>query len=278
MEEIFQKNAKSEREAELRRGGVLSAKTFDDFSQLRAFLPSKKLRPFVSHYWIVHWDIPDGVTYRPTEVLSGPVINIFFLPNEAFLHGITTETLDYEAKARGVMAGVTFTCGGFYPFWGKSMSKFPTGKTPLAAVFPDYTAEFCNDLLSLEEDAVIADRIDAVLRQIAVKESPYLQTLHSIINTINSDSSLSNSKEVARHFRIPERTLQLLFQREVGVSLKWVTMRARLLEVAATASAMRKPDWAAIAADLGDSSQGHFITDFKRATGETPASFHKASR
>lgn len=53
-------------------------------------------------------------------------------------------------------------------------------------------------------------------------------------------------------------------------------VQARLLEAATTAANETKPDWAAIAADLGYSSQGHFIADFKRATGQTPASFHKS--
>lgn len=275
MEEIFQNSVKSKRETELRRSGVLSAKTFDDFSQLRAFLPSQQLRPFVSHYWIVRWNIPEGITYKPTEVLSRPVVNIFFMPDEAFVYGLTTEAFEYEAKARGVMAGATFTYGGFYPFWGKSMSELPTGKTPLKAIFPECTPAFSRELTAIEDDEEIAQRIEAVLERTPVQQSPHLQTLHSIIDTISSDSSLRSSKEVSKHFRIPERTLQLLFQREVGVSLKWVTMRARLLEVAARASAEAKPDWAATAADLGYSSQGHFIADFKRATGQTPASFHK---
>lgn len=277
MEEIFQKNAKSEREAELTRNGVLSAKTFDDYSQIRAFLPHKALRPFVSHYWIVRWNIPEGIVYRPTEVLSGPVVNIFYMQDEAFLYGLTTETFDYEAKARGVMAGVTFTYGGFYPFWDKGMAELPTGKMMLDTIFPEFTSEFSNEQLDMDDDEEIARRIEAVLVRRRVTQSPYLKTLHSIIEAINSNSTLRSSKEVSRHFRIPERTLQLLFQREVGVSLKWVTMRARLLEAATVAAGEAKPDWAAIAADLGYSNQGHFIADFKRATGQTPASFHKIS-
>lgn len=276
MEEIFQKNAKAEREAELTRNGVLSAKTFDDYSQIRAFLPTPALRPFVSHYWIVRWNIPEGTVYRPTEVLAGPVVNIFFMQDEAFVYGLTTETFDYEAKAQGVMAGVTFTYGGFYPFWGKSMAELPTGKMPLNSIFPDFTTQFSNELMAMGDDEEIAQRIETVLVRTATKQSPYLKTLHSIIEAINSNSTLRSPKEVSKHFRIPERTLQLMFQREVGVSLKWVTMRARLLEAATTAANETKPDWAAIAADLGYSSQGHFIADFKRATGQTPTSFHKS--
>ena len=54
-------------------------------------------------------------------------------------------------------------------------------------------------------------------------------------------------------------------------------MRARMLDALEAAYKQDKTDWAAIAADLGYSSQAHFITDFKRATGQTPATFKNKS-
>lgn len=38
----------------------------------------------------------------------------------------------------------------------------------------------------------------------------------------------------------------------------------------------RRPDWAALAADLGYSSQQHFITDFRRTVGLTPVQYRRA--
>lgn len=274
VEEIFQKNAKLEREAELRRTGVLSAATFDDYSSLRAFLPSEELRLLVSHYWIVRWNIPEGVVYRPTEVLAEPAVNIFFMPDEAFLYGLTTQTFDYEAKESGVMAGVTFQPGGFYPFWGKSMSELPPHKSDLQAVFPDATAVFSRQLLQ-KDDKVIAEEIEALIRKKHVVASPHIATINAIANAVNFDQRLRSIQEVSYYFKIPKRTLQHLFQREVGVSLKWVIMRARMLEVLQQAYEQPSVDWVRIANDLGYNSQAHFITDFKRATGQTPATFKK---
>src|SRR5690606_18496427 len=132
------------------------------------------------------------------DVLSGPVVNIFFMQDEAFLYGLTTETFDYEAKARGVMAGVTFTYGGFYPFWGKSMAELPAGKMSLDTIFPEFTYEFSNELLGMDDDEEIARRIETVLARRTIAQSPYLKTLHSIIEAINSNSALRSSKEVSK--------------------------------------------------------------------------------
>lgn len=275
MQEIFQKAAKLDREADLRRSGVLSAASFDDYSSLRAFLPAKDLRPFISHYWIVRWDIPSGIVYQPTEVLCEPAVNIFFLDDEAFLYGLTTQTFDYEAKGHGVMAGVTFKPGGFYPFWGKDMTLLPASKSPLGLIFPEATNEFSNQLCALDDAKAIATKIEDVIKQKQVYESPHLKTIGGILQAVNFDQRLRSVQEVSRYFRIPERTLQLLFQREVGISLMWVIMRARMLEAITEAYKQPKPDWVRIAVDLGYSSQGHFISDFKRASGQTPATFRK---
>lgn len=276
MEEIFQKNAKLERYVELRRTGVLSAATFDDYSTLRAFLPSKQYRSLISHYWIVRWNIPEGTVYRPTEVLAEPVVNIFFLPDETFLYGLTTQTFDYEAKASGVMAGATFQPGGFYPFWRRPMSDLPPHKSDLNAVLSGATTEFSKQLL-LKSDEAIAEGIEALVQQNFAPPSPHIATINAIISAVNFGEKLRSIKEVSQYFKIPERTLQHLFKQEVGVSLKWVIMRARMLEVLQRAYEQPTVDWARIANDLGYSSQAHFITDFKRATGKTPATFKKDS-
>ena len=274
MEEIFQKNAKLDREADLRRTGVLDATSFDDYSSLRAFLPAEELRPLVSHYWIVRWDIPEGITYRPTEILAEPAINIFFMQNEAFLYGLTTQTFDYTAINAGVMAGATFQPGGFYPFWNKDMKTLPSGRSDLAEFFPEATVDFSNMLLA-QDDEQIAQGIEDVLLKKPIIKSPNIATITAITNAINFGEKLRSLDEVSQYFHIPARTLQHLFQREVGVSLKWIIMRARMLEALEAAYKHDKPDWAAIAAELGYSSQEHFITDFKRATGQTPATFKK---
>ena len=274
MKEIFQKNAKSDREAQLRRLGVLSAVSFDDFSSLRSFLPNEELSSLVSHYWIIHWNIPQGITYRPTEVLAAPLVNIFFLQDEAFLYGLTTQTFEYEAYGSGVMAGATFTPGGFYPFWGKSMVSLPPHKSDLRVIFPEATFEFSRQLLAKDDEA-IAMGIETILRQKQIVKSPHLKTIAAIINAVNFDQKLRSVEEVSKYFGIPRRTLQLLFRREVGVSLKWVIMRARMLEAIEEAYKQPKPDWVRIALDLGYSSQAHFITDFRRATGQSPAKYYK---
>ena len=274
MQEIFQKSAKLDRVEALRRAGVLSAATFDDYSSLRAFLPEERLRPLISHYWIVRWNVPPGLTYRPTEVLAAPVVNLFFILGRAFVYGLTTQTLEYEARGRGVMAGATFQPGGFFPYWGKSMAELPAHQTDLTTVFPDATAGFSTRLLARDDEA-IARGIEDLVKRRSVKVSPHLATITAIVKTAGLERGVQNVREASARFGIPARTLQHVFRREVGVSLKWVIMRARLLEAVQVAYRQRKPDWVGVALELGYSSQAHFIADFRRATGRSPGAFHR---
>lgn len=80
---------------------------------------------------------------------------------------------------------------------------------------------------------------------------------------------------VAKAFARSERWLQQLFQGYVGIGLKWLLQRHKLLAAAQLIRQNDQPNWATIAYDFGYSSQQHFITDFKRVLGKTPLQYKK---
>lgn len=275
MEELFHKPAKKEWQGQLRRSGVLSANSFSEYSELRAFSPSKELDSRISHYWILRWNIPEGITYRPTEILSAPVVNIFFTMSESFLYGLSPTTIEYEAHHKEVIAGVTFLPGGFHPYWKKPMYTLPTGKLQLRDIIPAATPEFCQNLLAISEDSMLASELDRFFLNIPAQDSLHGQIIQSIIKKISSDRNLRTVASVSNAFGIPERTLQHIFREEVGTSVKWIIMRTRLLEAVTESFGQDEPDWARIAYQYDFSSQAHFITDFKRVFGVSPQRYRK---
>jgi len=72
------------------------------------------------------------------------------------------------------------------------------------------------------------------------------------------------------------RALQRLFSDYVGASPKWVINRYRLHEAIARVQAGHPVAWAALAQDLGYFDQAHFIADFRRLVGVTPAEYARA--
>jgi AraC-like DNA-binding protein len=69
-----------------------------------------------------------------------------------------------------------------------------------------------------------------------------------------------------------------MFLRYAGVSPTWVLRRYRLLDAAEAVREGQPVSWAEIAAGLGYADQAHLITDFRAATGQTPAAYATAQR
>ena len=61
----------------------------------------------------------------------------------------------------------------------------------------------------------------------------------------------------------------------VGIGLKWLLPRHKLLAAAQQIRESEQPNYAAIAYDFGYSSQQHFISAFKQVLGKTPLQHRK---
>ena len=81
------------------------------------------------------------------------------------------------------------------------------------------------------------------------------------------------TKQVANKYHKSERWLHALFRSYVGVGLKWVIVRSRLVKVLQHVNSSEETPWAQLAADLGYSTQSHLINDFKKLIGRTPSEF-----
>ena len=116
------------------------------------------------------------------------------------------------------------------------------------------------------------------LREHWPAHDPAVAEVGRIVHALLHDRTITRVEEVVERFGIAPRTLQRVFQRYVGVSPKWVLRRYRLHEAAARLAEGTDRGWADIAADLGYFDQPHFIRDFTRAIGTTPAAYAEACR
>ncbi|GAA0539156.1 MULTISPECIES: AraC family transcriptional regulator [Rheinheimera] len=278
MEEIFHKPAKNDWQTQLLRSGVVSAEEFSEVTELRAFLPHPELRNKISHYWILRWDLPDGVVFKPREVLSDPVVTLFVTRSGSFVYGITPDWLQYQAQGCDVIAGVTFLPAGFSPYWKRPMHQMPTGKLSLADVLPEAAPHLGPNMLNYADDVAISRIFDDYFRSIPVKCNRHITAIHDIVRKITAEPQRHSVAALSREFGIPERTLQHIFREEVGTSLKWIIKRSQLLDALTGSFLQEAPDWSEIAYAYNFSSQAHFIRDFKKVFGMPPDRFHKAAR
>lgn len=272
----FQKTAKNALELQLPHPGIITFADFYKHFELHCYAPSPDLQPFVAHIWIQRARQPLPSFYTPIEILSGPNVYLFFTPQSAFIHGITKKELDYNPHAGNVIVGVKFKPGGFYPFLRYSVSTLNTS-FPITSVFAKADHAFVNHLLA-QPDTIIVHMIETLLRNSQPKQDKNLALVSNILHALATNNALQTVRATAKTFGMSERSLQLLFHTYVGVGVKWIIARKRLLEAISRAQSHPHPTWAEIAAELGYSSQSHLSRDFKATTGIAPSDYIKSLR
>lgn len=255
--------------------GILDPEGFNLHFDLRCYKPSLELEPFVVHIWAQRRRSSD-ITYRPTEILSGPNLYLFITSKEAFIHGILPRRFKYDAEEGDVVAGVKFKPGGFYPFWRHSLSKLAGKTTPASLFFPEIDADFIKNILASSDEEIVA-RLEKLLKDRHPVDNKSIHLTAKVMDVLNSDETLQTVKDIARSVGRSERSLQLLFSTYVGVSLKWVIARRRLLRTVQKIHNHTSPTWTEAAAEEGYSSQSHFTRELKDAIGLPPSQYLKTT-
>ena len=273
MTKGFQKPANNLQEVSLPHPGIIDSKSFNKHFQLCCYKPSPDLEPFVVHIWVQR-QLSRPTQKPPIEILSGPNIYLFFTAEAAFIHGITRHEFEYDASASEVVAGVKFRPGGLHPFLRKSVRELDTSMPPITSVFPAATETFRNELLD-QPDEIVVTRLEALLRSRQPAQDISLELVTKILHALDNDTSLRTVGSIAQSFHMSERSLQLLFQTHVGVGLKWIITRKRLLETIGQIKERPGSFQAAATTELGYNSQSHFTREFKDVIGRSPSQYLK---
>ena len=251
--------------------GRLDPAGFARHVQFRTIEPSAALAPFIEHFWIIRWDNAQG-HYDSPEVMHRPYVDVFLSAQESGIQGTFRGKRTYSAAGSGRILGIRFRPGAFHAFWPGEMADLQDKVVPLAQVFPWADAAGIRALLALDDDAAISAMM-ALLS--APPSDENIALINEIIAAVETNDDLRTVADVAGAYGKSDRWLQQTFRDYLGIGLKWLLQRKRLLAAAAQIRATSEPDWADIAYDLGYSSQQHFITDFKTVLGATPVQYKK---
>lgn len=275
MTKSFQKPANNLQELNLPHPGIINSDDFNRHFDLHCYKPSPDLQPFIVHIWTQRRKQPITPLLKiPIEIMTGPNVYLFFTPDSTFIHDVTKHIFTYNPLLSDNIAGVKFQPGGFYPFLRHVASTI--NSTPTAtSIFPQIDATFTKRLLA-ESDSTIVSSIEALLRTRNPKTNKKMQLVSKIANALATDTSLRTVSATAQAFNMSERSLQLLFQTHIGIGVKRMIARRRLLEAITRAQHQSHPAWAEIAAELGYSSQSHFSRDFKNNIGLSPSEYSKS--
>lgn len=258
--------------------GILHAATGQDKFTLSRFEPDPQLKPFVEHYWAIHYALPIETPYSQT-VLSFPNIHLAFEQDEGersvLLYGIPTKPFVRELKGEGRVLGVKFLAGGFYPYWRQDVSLL-TGTTIAASeLFGHDIDTYADTVLDAKDGAAMAKQAELFLLKKLPESDEQAVLATTIIQEIINDRDITKVEQISDKNELSIRQLQRLFRKYVGVSPKWVIKRFRLQEAAERLEQDETVQWAELAVQLGYFDQAHFIKDFKAVIGQSPTAYKK---
>jgi AraC-like DNA-binding protein len=265
-----------------RTRGILDFRRALDCVQLNRLMPAGDLRPWINSYWIVSWDLPPGLVHRQTNI-SHASIKAAFEPEGIFLYGVPARRIVRDISGKGSAFSVIFRPGGFFPFWGSSVSQLTGKRITLEEAFgapAAFWASRMNAARSEKERAAITDAFWRKLREAtharAPSDEPAAAT--ALAERIIHDRSIVTVSDAAAATGMDVRSLQRLFRTEVGITPKDLILRFRLQEAAERL--LRDPGVSCgqIALDLGYFDQAHFNRDFKALVGVSPDAYRRRQK
>ncbi len=254
--------------------GVLHPRVSQQHYSLARFPPEVGLGHLVQHLWVAEWDLLEPFT---AHVLPHPNVNLCVMAGgRSRISGTGRKVFTQRLEGAGRVVGVTFRPGAFRLLHNAPARFLTDRELPVSAVYDVNVAALEQAVLPVDVPTAL-DRVQEVLRTRVPPPDARAALCGGIVDTVVADRSLGRVEQVAARFDLPVWRLQRLFAEHVGVTPKWVLMRARLHDATDAVADHTQPDWARLAAELGYCDQAHLIRAFKAAIGMTPAEYVRRS-
>ncbi|WP_266168762.1 helix-turn-helix transcriptional regulator [Dyella subtropica] len=255
--------------------GVLRSRLEQGSYQHARRLPGAALAGLVEHYWFVAWDLR-GLPAQTQETLPHPNVQLVIEPPRARIYGVHSGRFTRVLEGQGRVFGIKFKAGGFHPFLGASVSALMDGSLAVPEVFGTGSEVLEDAVLASEDfDAMIAAAERFLLDRLPPFDAT-VERVSALVASIVDDRSITTVEHLCEQAGMSTRALQRLFQQYVGISPKWVINRYRLHEAIAQLQEGKPIAWADLALALGYFDQAHFIRDFRKLVGRTPAEYARA--
>lgn len=254
--------------------GVLHALAVGAFVHHRA-APPPELADRIEHFWRVRWNL-EGLAPQTQETLPHPNVHIVVEPGSARAFGIHTRRFTRVLEGRSAAFGIKFRPGAFRPLFGAAVAGLKDDSVSMAVLFGMHAAAL-DEIVHCSDDAAgdaraVALAADFMRDRLPAADADVLLA-GRIVDSIVDDRELHAAGALAERFGMSLRALQRLFNEHVGIGPKWVINRYRIHEAIARVQGGHAVSWAALAQDLGYFDQAHFIADFRRLIGSTPADY-----
>lgn len=258
--------------------GVVGVAQSQAMFELKRFFPSDDLKHFIEHYWLISWDLPDGVVHRQ-QVISHPCVHLTFLKDASTITGIVTQQFEHSLSGQGNLVGVRFTPAGFFAFAqmaGLKMSEITGQVFEVERFFNVDVEKFESEILALDGLEEKTQKLEQILLGHAPELDANVPMVNDMVRQIEADNSLLKVADICQKFNLNERQLQRMFSKYIGISAKWILTRYRIHEALEQIEIADEMNWSDFAVKLGYYDQAHFIKDFKNLIGSAPDGYLKS--
>ncbi len=252
--------------------GLLNVRAPTSMPGYWRYLPSSGLAPYIEHYWTIEWDLAEP---QSVETLPYPATHVILEPGLAQLSGVHTRKFSRVLSGKSRVLGAKFWPGGLRGFVDAPITSFTDKVSMLHEVFGEAARDLDSRVLAHADHQAAIGVLESFLQGLVPRHDQNIALARDITTRIAADRQLKSVEQLSRVFNLSKRTLQRLFADYVGATPKWVIRRYRLQEAAESMAAADTLDWPRLALELGYTDQAHFIREFKRLIGKTPADYFR---
>jgi AraC-like DNA-binding protein len=256
--------------------GILRSEPAPGIFHHARIAPSEALRDVVQHFWSVRWDLRGHPT-QTRETLPHPNVHLVIDALGARVHGIHAGRFSTILEGRAGVFGIKFRPGGFRSLLGRPLATLRKRTLAAAEVIGQHARALADiDPIDDDDQGKIAVA-ECVLLGMGTSVDSQGRLAASIVDNIANDRNLLTVEQLTSRWSMTTRSLQRLFNEQVGISPKWIINRYRIHEAIDLLANGIPADWTRLALDLGYYDQAHFIRDFKRLVGCAPGDYARGS-
>lgn len=248
--------------------GVLQQQQSQQHYRLRRYFPDLGLTDWVEQFWLVDWDLGDGITHTQQN-LPDPNFHLIISNDGVSIIGPVSKVYTYQMKGQGRIIGVKFELGALAEVLDRPLATYVDTDILARHVVGAEVADTLASLLTCNSDDAICCALQEHLTPFVPKISQQQRRVNELLRLIKSETAICKVDQLAEHTQLSPRVLQRLFKTYVGLSPKWLIRKYRLHK-ALEQIEYGNIDIFDIVAQLGYTDQSHLIRDFKDVVGVTP--------